>query len=222
MYSPAGVRTILVEHNCSTNGIDTTFDDAAPQKWSAFCPTELGRGPYQSNEPLANFKSDPSSIGTWRLAVENDRNDDRVGYITGFAVTITGTRQLTPHFVPETIVNTASRVGNTIAPGQLVSIYGVSLGPTAAASAPGGQLPTSLGGVRTVQRISRADQLCLPISCRCPGPLLLNSWIASRHALNARRPAARCRPLSLRQIRAYMSHKLMERVNSAHTIRTGP
>jgi uncharacterized protein (TIGR03437 family) len=150
MYSPAGVRTILVEHNCSTNGIDTTFDDAAPQKWSAFCPAELGRGPYQPNEPMANFKGDPSSFGTWRLAVENDRSDDRVGYITGFAITITGTRQLTPHFAPETIVNTASRVGNAIAPGQLVSIYGISMGPTAAASAPAGQLPTTLGGV-TVQ-----------------------------------------------------------------------
>jgi uncharacterized protein (TIGR03437 family) len=147
MFSPAGVRTILLEHNCSTNGIDTVFDDAAPQKWSAFCPTELGRGPYQSNEPMANFKGDPSSIGVWRLSIENDRSDDRVGYLTGFSVTITGTRQLTPHFVPQTIVNTASRVGNAIAPGQLVSIYGVAMGPTAAVTAPAGALPTTLGGV---------------------------------------------------------------------------
>jgi uncharacterized protein (TIGR03437 family) len=147
LFSPGGVRTKLLENDCSVNGIDTTFDDAAPSSWDSFCPTELGRGPFRAEEPLANFRDDPSSIGTWRLAIENDRSDSRSGWLTAFSITITGTRQLTPTFVPETVVNAASRTNGSIAPGELVSIYGAAMGPTTPAAAPAGELPTSLGGV---------------------------------------------------------------------------
>jgi uncharacterized protein (TIGR03437 family) len=147
LYSPGGARTILLDNDCTTNGIDTTFDDAASGRWSDFCPAELGRGPFRGNEPLANMRSDPSSFGRWRLTVENDQSDSRTGWLTGFSVTITGTRQVSPTFAPETTVNAASRAGTAIAPGELVSIYGTSLGPTAAETAPAGALPTTLGGV---------------------------------------------------------------------------
>lgn len=147
LFSPTGIRVRLAENNCSVNGIDTTFDDAAASRWGEFCPTELGRAPFRGNEPMSNFRSDPSSIGTWRLAVENDQSDSRTGWITGFSLTITGTRQLTPSYAPSTIVNAASRTGTSVAPGELVSIYGFSLGPTTAVTAPAGALPATLGGV---------------------------------------------------------------------------
>ena len=160
LFSPAGVRTRLMENNCTVNGIDTTFDDAAPSTWSSFCPTELGRGPFRAVEPLSNFRSDPSSIGTWRLAIENDQSDSRFGWLTGFSVTITGTRQAAPGFAPETTVNAANRIAGAIAPGELVSIYGLAMGPTAAVTAPANAaLPTTLGGVTVM-----FDGVAVPIA----------------------------------------------------------
>jgi len=147
LFSPTGVRTILLEHSCSVAGIDTTFDDSAPQLWKDFCPTELGRAPFRANEPLSNFRAEPSSLGTWRLSLENDSSDSRSGYLTGFSLTITGTRQVTPIFATQTVVNAVNLISGAIAPGELVSIYGAALGPTTPVSAPSGTLPTTLGGV---------------------------------------------------------------------------
>lgn len=147
LYSPTGIRVKLLERNCNVSGVDTVFDDAAPQKFADFCPAEAGRGPFQGNEPLANMRSDPSSFGRWRLAVENNGSDSRTGWLTGFSLTITGNRQVTPVYAMETVVNAASRMGNVVAPGELMSVYGFSLGPTTAATAPAGALPTTLGGV---------------------------------------------------------------------------
>ncbi len=147
LYSPSGTRTILLEHNCSVQNVDTTFDDAATSNWKDFCPVEAGRGPFRADEPLSNFNKDGSSFGTWRLAVENDESDSRSGWITGFSLTITGTQQLNPITNSSEIVNLASLGGaGTIAPGEVVSIFGFGLGPLPGVSAPTGAIPTSLSG----------------------------------------------------------------------------
>jgi len=147
LYSPQGTRTRLLDHNCSVANIDTTFDDSAPQLWRDFCPTEAGRGPFRGNEPLSNFNSDDTSFGVWRLAVENNVSNDRSGWITGVSLTITGTTQVSPVTSPQTIVNAASATGaGTVAPGELISILGLGLGPATAVTAPAGALPTTLGG----------------------------------------------------------------------------
>ncbi len=148
LFSPSGTRTILLSHDCGIANVDTTFDDAAPSSWKDFCPVEAGRGPFRADEPLSNFNSDDSSFGTWRLSVENDTSDSRTGWITAFSLTISGTTQFNPTTRAEIMVNTASAGGaGTIAPGELVSILGVGLGPLPGVSAPRGALPTSLGGV---------------------------------------------------------------------------
>lgn len=147
LYSPQGTRTILLEHDCSVANVDTTFDDAAPSAWKDFCPTEAGRGPFKADQPLSNFNSDGSAFGTWRLAVENNESDSRSGWITAFSLTITGTSQLNPATSADSIVNAASFTGSgTIAPGEVISIFGVSLGPSLGVSAPADALPTTLSG----------------------------------------------------------------------------
>jgi NAD(P)-dependent dehydrogenase (short-subunit alcohol dehydrogenase family) len=84
LYSPQLTRTILLQHDCAVQNVDTTFDDAAPTFWK--------------NNALA-------------------------------------------------IVNAASTAGEgTVAPGEMLSIFGIALGPTTAVSAPSGALPTTLGG----------------------------------------------------------------------------
>jgi subtilisin-like proprotein convertase family protein len=90
LYSPQGTQTKLLECNCSVANVDTTFDDAAPSKWSDFCPTEAGRGPFRGIEPLSNFNSDGSSFGIWRLAVEHNGSDSRTGLLTNFSLTVAG------------------------------------------------------------------------------------------------------------------------------------
>jgi uncharacterized protein (TIGR03437 family) len=186
LFSPSGIRTRLIENECSTNGIDTTFDDAAPSRWSEFCPAELGRAPFRANEPLSNFRSEPSSIGTWRLAVENDRSDSRSGWLTGFALNLTGTRQATPTFAAETVVNAASRMGDSVAPGELVSIYGIAIGPAMPVSAPAGALPTTLGGTTVT-----FDGVAVPISYASlyrvdiQAPFGLQSGIQTRIQVNS-------------------------------------
>lgn len=146
LYSPAGTRTKLLEGNCGDlRNIDTTFDDAASSRFSDFCPAEAGRGPYRGNEPLAN-SAGQVSYGLWRLAVENNESS-RTGWITAFSITITGTRIATPTISGSTIVNAASLgYAEGVAPGELVSIFGVALGPAAGVSAPSTGWPTSLGG----------------------------------------------------------------------------
>jgi uncharacterized protein (TIGR03437 family) len=147
LFSPQGTRTILLQHDCSVANVNTTFDDAAPSAWKDFCPTEAGRGPFKSDQPLSNFNSDGSAFGTWRLAVENDTSDSRSGFITGFSLTITGTTQLNPATSADSIVNGASLTGSgTIAPGEVISIFGAALGPSTGVSAPAGALPTTLSG----------------------------------------------------------------------------
>lgn len=147
LFSPQGTRTRLLEHNCSTANVDTTFDDAATQLYRDFCPAEAGRGPFRGNEPLSNFNNDDSSFGIWRLAVENNSSDSRSGWITGASLTITGTPQVTPVTNAQTIGNAASLAGTgRVAPGELISIIGIGVGPAAAVSAPAGALPTTLGG----------------------------------------------------------------------------
>lgn len=147
LFSPQGTRTILLQHDCSVVNVDTTFDDAAQSAWKSFCPTEAGRGPFQPDQPLANFNSDGSSFGTWSLTVNNDQSQSRSGWITGFSLTITGNPLTAPAIRSTTVTNAANvRANMGIAPGQLISVYGVALGPDTAVTAPSGNLPTSLGG----------------------------------------------------------------------------
>lgn len=147
LFSPQGTRTRLLEHNCSVANIDTTFDDAAAQRWGEFCPSEAGRGPFRGLEPLSNFNNDDTSYGIWRLAVENNTNDSRSGWINFVSLTIVGTTQANPVISPRTVVNAASIAGNgMVAPGEVVSIFGVNLGPVDGVAAPAGAWPTTLGG----------------------------------------------------------------------------
>jgi uncharacterized protein (TIGR03437 family) len=147
LFSPLGTRTILLEHDCSVVNIDTTFDDSAQSLWKDFCPSQAGQGPFRPDQPLSNFNSDDSSFGTWTLWVENDASDSRSGWLTTVSLTITGTPLAGPTARPTTVVNAASyQSRGVIAPGELVSIFGVGLGPQESVSAPSGNLPTSLGG----------------------------------------------------------------------------
>jgi uncharacterized protein (TIGR03437 family) len=148
LYSPAGTRTILLEHNCGVANVNTTFDDSAPSAWKDFCPVEAGRGPFRPDQPLANFNNDDSSFGYWQLAVNNDQSDSRSGWLTSVSINITGNSLTTPIIRSSTVVNAANvRNSGSIAPGELVSVYGLALGPDPAVSAPSsGNLPTSLGG----------------------------------------------------------------------------
>jgi uncharacterized protein (TIGR03437 family) len=156
LFSPDGTRVRLLERNCANlQNIDTTFDDTAPSRYSEFCPTEAGRGPYRGNEPLSNFNSAATSFGRWRLAVENNGSESRTGNLTGFSLEITGTRQTPPTFRSDTTFNTAGARTGVVAPGENITIIGVNLGPTTAVSAPAGALPTTLGGVRV--RINGTD-----------------------------------------------------------------
>ncbi len=127
--------------------VDTTFDDSAPSPWKDFCPSQAGQGPFRPDQPLSNFNSDDSSFGTWSLWVENDSSDSRSGWLSNISLTITGTPLAAPAARSTTVVNAASFQGRgVIAPGELVSIFGVGLGPQTPVSAPSGNLPTSLGG----------------------------------------------------------------------------
>jgi len=145
VFSPAGTRTKLLERNCgSLVNIDTTFDDAATSKYADFCPAEAGRGPFRGNEPLSNFK-DQVSLGNWILAVENN-GTGKMGWLTQFVVTITGTLSASPIFVPQTVGNAASVTPGAIAPGELVGIFGAGPGPTTGVTAPAGNWPTILSG----------------------------------------------------------------------------
>jgi uncharacterized protein (TIGR03437 family) len=147
LYSPDGTRTILLEHDCGVANVDTTFDDAAASNWKDFCPTEAGRGPFKTDQPLSNFNSADSSFGTWFMAVENDTSDSRTGWIENLSLTITGTPQGAPVTRSGTIVNAASLTNaGIVAPGEMVSIFGLNVGPVVGISAGPGALPTSLGG----------------------------------------------------------------------------
>jgi subtilisin-like proprotein convertase family protein len=166
LYSPDGTRTKLLERNCgSLQNIDTTFDDAAQSRYSDSCPSVAGQGPFRGNEPLANFKSADSSLGTWRLLVENNGSNSRVGYLRGFTLQITGTSQVSPVFRPDTVLNNASALSGVIVPGENITILGLGLGPATPVEAPAGTLPTSLGGVQ----VSIAIPLSLASNFRIDG-----------------------------------------------------
>jgi uncharacterized protein (TIGR03437 family) len=147
LYSPVGTRVKVAERNCNVANIDTTFDDGATQRWSEACPTAAGGGPFRGNEPMSNFNNDNTSFGIWRLAVENNGSDSRTGWITFASLTITGTTQVNPTISSQLVVNSASvSGGGMVAPGEVVSILGVGLGPAPPVAAPAGALPTTLGG----------------------------------------------------------------------------
>jgi uncharacterized protein (TIGR03437 family) len=145
-YSPNGTRTKLLERNCgSLQNINTTFDDGAASKFSDFCPTEAGRGPFRGNEPLSNSNGQ-NAFGRWRLAVENNGSGN-TGTLTGFSVTITGSAAGGgPVIGPRTVVSLSSLMNGSVAPGDYVAILGASLGPTPSIRADATQqLPTTLG-----------------------------------------------------------------------------
>jgi uncharacterized protein (TIGR03437 family) len=150
LYSPQLTRTILLQNDCGVANVDTTFDDAAGSQWKSFCPVEAGRGPFQPDQPLSNFNSDYSSYGTWQLAVVNDQSNSRTGFLNTFNLTITGINETGPVTNAQATVNAASYTGaGTVAPGELISIYGVGLGPVTPLSAPSGtSLPLTLGGAQ--------------------------------------------------------------------------
>ncbi len=148
LFSPEGTRTILLQNDCSVANVDTTFDDAAPSNWKDFCPAEAGRGPFRSDQPLSNFNGDDSSYGTWRLAVENDQSDSRSGWLNSASITITGNSQAGPETRASAVVNAAGATNaGTVAPGEMVEIFGVNLGPPGGVTAPIGALPTTLSGI---------------------------------------------------------------------------
>jgi uncharacterized protein (TIGR03437 family) len=144
LYSANGTRTKLLERNCGgLQNIDTTFDDSASAMFSSVCP-QPGSGSFKANEPLANSKNE-NALGFWSLGVENNGSGN-TGLMTAFSITITGTDLASPTFGPGTVVSSTSFQNGTIAPGDLINIFGTNLGPTTGVRAPAGQsLPTSLG-----------------------------------------------------------------------------
>ena len=147
LFSPLGTRTILLEHDCNIANIDTTFDDGAPTLWKDSCSVEAGRGPFRSDQPLSNSYSDNSAFGLWTLAVTNDQSQSRSGWITQFSITITGIPQLGPVTTTTAVANSASvSAAGTIAPGEMISVYGSNVGPAIAVSASAGAANPSLGG----------------------------------------------------------------------------
>jgi uncharacterized protein (TIGR03437 family) len=148
LYSPFGTRVVLLDNHCSNLvNVDTTFDDAAPQNYRDFCPAEAGRGPFKANEPLSNVYVDSSSFGTWRIAVENNSSNSRSGWLSAASLNITGTTVAAPTIRQDTVLNAANLRPGGVAPGEMIAIAGVAIGPPTPVTAPSGALPTSLGGV---------------------------------------------------------------------------
>ncbi len=146
LFSANGTRTILLNNDCAgLANIDTAFDDKGPAKFSDVCPKEVGRGPFRPNEPLSNSVGELSA-GYWNLVVRNTKSDRNSGLLRAFSISITGTPITTPTFTADAVVNNASLEGGVVAPGELVSIYGVALGPLQGVQSNGGTLPNSLGG----------------------------------------------------------------------------
>jgi uncharacterized protein (TIGR03437 family) len=144
-WSANGTRTKLLERNCGNlQNIDTTFDDSASAMFNSVCPQPGAGGPYRGNQPLANSKNE-NAFGFWSLGVENNGSGN-TGLLTGFAITINGTDLGPPSFTSDTVVSSTSFQSGSVAPGDLISIFGTNLGPTGGVRAPAGQsLPTSLG-----------------------------------------------------------------------------
>jgi uncharacterized protein (TIGR03437 family) len=148
MYSPILTRTKLLERNCGSQGsvVNVTFDDAAATRYSDACPSTAGA--YRGNEPLSNFNNQ-IALGTWTLAVENNGSDDFIGYLRGFTLNITGTAAPNkPLTTANAVYNAADLESGPVAPGEMINIQGLNLGPTPIVGAPAGDLPTTLGGVQ--------------------------------------------------------------------------
>jgi uncharacterized protein (TIGR03437 family) len=148
LYSPVLTRTRLLERDCGSQGSvsNVTFDDAAPTQYKDVCPAAPGS--YRGDEPLSNF-NDQIALGTWSLAVENNGSNDFIGFLRGVTLSITGT-VITgkPITSADAVFNAASLQAGAVAPGEMVNIQGVNLGPSPAVQAPAGDLPASLGGVQ--------------------------------------------------------------------------
>ena len=145
LFSAEGTRTILLQNNCSNlANINTTFSDSASTMFSSFCPVEAGRGPFKGNQPLANSQNQDAA-GYWDLVVTNTNSSTNTGTIQAFSLTITGTAITTPTYTAASIVNSASLAGGLIAPGEVASIYGFSLGPQTGVTS-SGTPGTSLSG----------------------------------------------------------------------------
>jgi hypothetical protein len=123
-----------------------TFDDAAPTRYKDVCPSASGS--YRGDEPLSNF-NDEIALGTWSLAVENNGSSDFIGFLRGVALAITGTVITTkPITGPDAVFNAASLQSGAVAPGEMINIEGLNLGPSPGVAAPAGDLPTSLAAVQ--------------------------------------------------------------------------
>ena len=146
LYSPLGTRTKLLERNCGgLVNIDSSFTDNAYSKYSDYCPSTAGQGPFQGNEPLGNSYGQ-NAYGYWRLAVENN-GSSKNGFLTGFSITITGNSLGSAVIGPNTILSASSFQGGPVTPGDQIGILGVNLGPTDGVRASAGSnLPTSLAG----------------------------------------------------------------------------
>lgn len=147
LFSPDGTRTILMQNNCdgTSNLNKITFDQDAANKFGDVCPPST---PLRGREPLTNFNN-LNSLGTWLLSVQATRGANS-GFLAGFTLTINGTRTTSPAVAFDGVLNTASRMGGSVAPGEILSLYGVGLGPaTAMRAVPdgSGNLPQQLGGV---------------------------------------------------------------------------
>jgi len=149
LYSAIATRTKLLERNCDSQGslTNVTFDDSAPTKYSDVCPAAPG-GTYRGNEPLSNYNGQVA-FGIWSLAVENNGSDDFIGYLRGFTISFTGTPIVTkPITGPFGVANAAGFQQAVVAPGEMINISGINLGPTPAVNAPSGDLPATLGGTQ--------------------------------------------------------------------------
>ena len=147
LFSAQGTRTVLLSNNCNgLANVNTTFNDAAPSKFSDFCPQEAGRGPFRGEQPLANSRGEFAG-GYWQLVVQNTRSNASSGVLLGFTLNITGTPVTQPNFNAASVVNAASGVADgVVAPGELIAIFGVGLGPQQGVSGDPTHLPTSLAG----------------------------------------------------------------------------
>ena len=63
---------------------------------------------FQRKRTPENFNSIDSSLGVWRLTVENNGSDSRTGHLKDYSLTITGSPQGAPTFRSTTVLNTAS------------------------------------------------------------------------------------------------------------------
>lgn len=149
-FSPLDTRTKLLERNCGESGTlrNIMFDDFAPRRYADACPAPGSGGSYRGNEPLANSQGQ-NAFGIWTLAVENNGSNDFVGRVVGFTITITGTPAVDkPTLSSQAIVSASSYLRGDVAPGDLLDVFGLGLGPARGMQASAGNLPLSLGGTQ--------------------------------------------------------------------------